>query len=83
MHSHPQRVLSIKSHLIPVQATCLIRADPMSAVVRRNSLLQFSKTECRFTRKTKTGRPTCGQMPLLKSEISGHRGTRPETLHAV
>ena len=41
------------------------------------------KTECRFTRKTKTGRPTCGQMPLLKSEISGHRGTRPETLHAV
>ena len=40
MHSHPQRVLSMKSHLIPAQATCLIRADPMS-VVRRNSLLQL------------------------------------------
>jgi hypothetical protein len=36
----PKRVLLIKSHLMPVQATCLIRADPMS-VVRRNSLLQL------------------------------------------
>jgi hypothetical protein len=40
IHSHPQRVKSIKSHLTPLQATCLIRADPMS-VVRRNSLLQW------------------------------------------
>ena len=36
----PKRVLLIKSHLMPVHATCLIRADPMS-VVRRSSLLKL------------------------------------------
>jgi len=37
MHSHLQRVLSIKSHLTPVHATCRISATPVS-VVRMNSL---------------------------------------------
>jgi hypothetical protein len=47
IHFHPQRVLSIKSHLMPVQAPCLIRAHLMS-VVRRISLLQLQASSVQY-----------------------------------
>jgi hypothetical protein len=40
IHSHPQRLLSIKSHLTSVHATCRIRATPLS-VVRKITLFQL------------------------------------------